>query len=308
MKALRWLPVALLAGLLSVPAMAQDDEGGRRRGGRGGERGERGGERGDRGDRGGDRGGRGGGSMFGGRGGGSMFGGRGGGGSMLGLLSIEEVQKEIKVDEDQLAAVKKLRDGMRGERMDFSKIREASEEERQKMFAEMREKGEKRAKEATEQLEMVLMPGQLDRLREIWIQTMGLTALQNKEIAEELKITSEQTEKIKKAGEEIQTTMREKFQEMREGGGGFSRENFAEMREKMQEMMGTIRKDHEDKVMGVLTSDQKKQFEKMKGEKFEMPERRGGPGGGRPQFGGGQRGQRGGEGGGRGGRPRGEDF
>lgn len=62
------------------------------------------------------------------------------------------------------------------------------------------------------------------------------------------------------------------------------------IREKMQEM----RKEAEGKVLAVLTGDQKKKFEEMKGEPFEMPQRTRTRGGGR-RGGGGQ-----GEGGGRG--------
>ena len=88
-------------------------------------------------------------------------------------------------------------------------------------------------------------------------------------------------------------------------------------RDKMREAFGKVREDIETQVLAVLTASQKTTFEKMKGEKFEMPEglqgggmrggdRGGAPGadGGRGGFGrGGDRGgDRGGRGGDRGGR------
>ena len=101
--------------------------------------------------------------------------------------------------------------------------------------------------------------------------------------------------------------MREFFSKMREDGG---------MEERLKEFQEKMNKD----MIAVLTSEQKKQYEEMKGEEFDMPEGamdrggRGGFGGGRSgdggrgdADGGGGRGGRGGRGdadggGGRGGR------
>ena len=96
--------------------------------------------------------------------------------------------------------------------------------------------------------------------------------------------------------------MREGMRELFTSGGG---------REGMREKIEKMRKDMEGDVLGVLTSDQKKKFEEMKGEKFEMPEgafgrggrggfggRGGGEQGGRGGRGGGEQGGRGGRGGG----------
>ena len=77
------------------------------------------------------------------------------------------------------------------------------------------------------------------------------------------------------------------------GGGGFDRDA-------MRERMETFRKESEEKILAHLSAEQKTAFEGLKGEKFEMPERAfgfgggrgGGPGGGR---GDGGRGRRGGD-------------
>jgi hypothetical protein len=45
----------------------------------------------------------------------------------------------------------------------------------------------------------------------------------------------------------------------------------SELYQKMREM----RSEADEKALGVLTDDQKKAFEEMKGEKFELPERQG---------------------------------
>ena len=279
------LSVALLAFMVT-PAMAQQ----RGQGGQGGRGGAGGGGFGSRG------------------GGGSMFGGRGGGDMTQTLLRIEAIRTELEISPDQEEALTKMQEQGRTERPSAD-FRNMSEEERTEFFTKMRKQAEERNAKMKEQLEEVLFPEQLERLQEINIQLQGIAALRNEDVAKELKITEAQ----KKELEEVQAGMMEKMREgMRElftSGGG---------REGMREKIEKMRKDMEGDVLGVLTSDQKKKFEEMKGEKFEMPEGafgRGGQGGqgGRGGFGGrggGEQGGRGGRGGGeqggRGGRGGGE--
>ena len=279
------LSVALLAFMVT-PAMAQQ----RGQGGQGG------------------RGGAGGGGFGGRGGGGSMFGGRGGGDMTQTLLRIEAIRTELEISPDQEEALTKMQEQGRTERPSGD-FRNMSEEERTEFFTKMRKQAEERNAKMKEQLEEVLFPEQLERLQEINIQLQGIAALRNEDVAKELKITEAQ----KKELEEVQAGMMEKMREgMRElftSGGG---------REGMREKIEKMREDMEGDVLGVLTSDQKKKFEEMKGEKFEMPEGafgRGGQGGqgGRGGFGGrggGEQGGRGGRGGGeqggRGGRGGGE--
>lgn len=266
--------------------------------------------------RGGGRGGQGG---PGGRFGGGGPGGRGGGGDMtMGLLRIEAVREEIELMPDQSDALKKLEEqqqSQRGERPDFD-FRNASEEEREKFFEEQTKKREEAAKKTREQLEEVLFPEQMERLDQIAIQLQGVGALGTEKVQEALKITDAQKEKLAEVQsamrDKMGTMMREMFQNRGQGGdgGGFDRDA---MREKMTE----AREEVEKEILGVLTSDQKKKFEEMKGEKFEMPEGqrfgfgggRGGPGGfggGRGGPGGDRGGRGGGDRGGRGGRPQSE--
>jgi len=117
--------------------------------------------------------------------------------------------------------------------------------------------------------------------------------------------------KLEEVREELSQKMRDQMREL------FSSEN----REGIGEAMGKARKEMEDGILAELTSDQRKEFEEMKGEPFKMPERtgrggfgRGGPGGdrggdrGRGDAGGrGRGGDRGGDGGGRRPRPEAEE-
>lgn len=256
----------------------------------------------------GQRGGQGGGG-FGQRGGtGGGFGQRGGGGGgstqlMFSMLRIDEVKAEIELMPDQDEAVGKITARPEGEqdRGERVNIREMSEEDQKAYFEKRQKEGEERAAKMREQLEEVLLPQQMERLDQIVIQRLGTQALTDARVVKELKITDAQ----KKEMQEVQTKGREEMMaevaKLREGGGGGG--GF----EGMREVFTKMREKGEEKLFGVLTSSQKADFEKMKGEKFEMPEGagrggRGGPGGaGRGGPGGGQGGRGGAGGGGRGG-------
>lgn len=122
-------------------------------------------------------------------------------------------------------------------------------------------------------------------MTEIYIQVAGVAALQDDDIAAELGITEAQKTKMAEIQaanrEEIGAQMRELFQ----SGGD---------REAIQAKMQELRRAADAKVLAVLTPEQQKKFEEMKGKPFAMPEGfgRGGFGPGGP--GGRGRGNRGG--------------
>lgn len=303
MTSLRWktgfLAIALLAFVTS-DVMAQRGGGGRGQGGPGG-----GGRGGQGGPGGGFRGGQGG-------PGGGGFSRRGGGGdTTLGLLSIDAVKEEIELMPDQEDALKKFqekreadREAQRSERPQFD-FRNASEKEREEFFAKRTKEREEENKKVEEQLEEILFPEQMDRLKQIAIQLQGLRALANSKVQEELKVTEKQKEELTGvfdgARDKMRSAMQGLFSNRGDSGGddGGSREDrFAKMRETMEK----VGKEIEGEALDVLTSEQRKKFDEMKGEKFEMPEGQRGFGfGGRGGAGGGAFGGRGGPGGGRGG-------
>lgn len=243
-------------------------------------------------------------------GGGGGFGGT----SRLQLLSIEAIQKELGLEPAQIEAIAKLREELRpmrggegrrpggegrpgGERRpggdrgnnrapeasnsvpaDWYFVQAQDQPRRGQLTPEQIEEIRKQAAERTKQekakLAEILLPNQMKRLNEIYIQQLGTRAFDDAEIAGELKITDEQKASIAKIREESQAAMRELFA----GGGGD--------REAAREKFTAARKETDDKIVAVLTAGQKAQWEEMKGKPFEMPEGArggfGGPGGGAP--------------------------
>ena len=230
-----------------------------------------------RGQRGGGQGGQGRGGPGGGRGG--FFGGRqmGGALALANLLRMEEVRKEVDMDDDVWNAVSDALPNMRD-------LFQADEDERTKALAEANEK-------VKEVLDEVVTPENQRRLMGLLVQQVGNAAAANELIAKEIGLDADGIKKVEAAQEKAGEAMREKMAEMRDGGNfDFS---------KMREMMDENRKEADEAIAKVLSADQKKKLEELKGEKFEFPAQqfggRGGPGGGP----GGGRGQ----GGGRPGRP-----
>ncbi len=176
-------------------------------------------------------------------GGGRGFGGLGGGAMLLGQKSVQE---ELKLSDEQVKQVKELVDKQREAFQGFGDL---SQEERRTKMQEM-------AKTNNEAIAKILKPEQTKRFKQIALQQQvrfGLAnVLNNPETAKELKITDEQKGKL----EEIRNKAREETQ-----GLGFDEEG----RQKRQE----VTKATNEKVMGVLTAEQKAKLKEMQGEPFK---------------------------------------
>ena len=245
-----WLVLATLAiALISASAVAQEDRGRRRPGGMGG--------------------------MM-GRGGGG-----GGAGFLLMLLQNEKVQKEIKLIDVQIEEIKALVEDRRAEmRKRFAELENMDEgerrEKRRQIFRQMQEGAAEQEKKLTKQIEEILVEeGQMKRLNQIAVQLQGSRALNNPKVLEALGITEGQKEQLAKIREEIGQKMRKQMQEAE----GKSQE---ERREMMRTFGAQMGKEVQEKVMGVLTDEQKNKFKELKGKEFKLDpaELRGGGRGG----------------------------
>ena len=105
-------------------------------------------------------------------------------------------------------------------------------------------------------------------MKEIRLQVQGPAALSSKEVAEALKLTDDQVNKIKDLTKSLSDARREAFQA---GGAAKCRQ--------LARNSPRLRTETNEKILAVLTSDQKASFEKMKGAKIDLPA--GGFGGGR---------------------------
>lgn len=180
--------------------------------------------------------------------------GRGGAQLMSGLLSIEEVQKELELTEEQLeevvAPAAQLNDEFRAEVRsimqgggDPSEIADLAKEMRE-------EEAEFIAK---------LNDDQRARLKQLFYQRLGTGVFMDEGAQKELELTDEQKEKIAEAN----TTMREAMMDLRQ----------SEDREAAMEKMQSLQEDLQKTLDSILTEAQTAKLAEMKGEAFEFPQR-----------------------------------
>lgn len=222
-----WIRITMVVGLVFCTAgmvMAQAQPGGRGRGGQPGGRG------------------------------GFPGGGRGG----LTLLTDENVKKDLGITDDQIKKLEEYQAKSREEmRAAFQGLRDLSAEERTAKFQELQKKSTEASAAAEKE---ILLPKQIDRLKQISVQSRlnrGNTsdALASDEIGKELGITDAQKEALKKAQEEADA--------------------------EMQAGMTKLREASRQKILGVLTADQQAKLKSMTGESIQFTRGggRGGPGG-----------------------------
>ncbi len=181
------------------------------------------------------------------------------GGSLLGLLSAEQVQKELKLDDDAIGKIAEVGEKLREEmREQWAGLRDI--EDREKRMAKIIEMGEQYDRNAREQLREMLSREQWRRLYQVRMQVRAVAdSLANRYVASRLELTDEQKEKAAALQKAAREEMFASFRTM----GDLSRE---ERREKYLKM----RADADEKALKLLSDEQKKAFEKMKGEKLEL--------------------------------------
>ncbi len=198
-----------------------------------------------------------------GRGGAGRFG--GGRGGMAMLLRMKPVQDEVKLSADQREKVTKIADdAMEAMRDSFSNLRDASPEERR----EAMEKFAKQSGETDKKITEILKPEQAARVKELSLQLRGVGALSDPEVATALKLTDDQKTKLA----DMAAANRPASGQRGGGGAGASDEDRA--------ARAKARAEREAKTLEVLTADQREQFSKMQGKKFEFPAPQGRPGAG----------------------------
>jgi len=188
------------------------------------------------------------------------------------LLRRPDVQKELKLDGDQQKQVQNVLQELNKQRRDeYAKLRKAGPGNAKNRAQQYRKIREKINAEADKHVEGILERKQIKRLNQIAVQMQGLRALQNPEVAKQLKLTDKQQKKIDELQAERTKKFRQLYQELRNG---------KLQRNKLAEKRAEISKDIDKQIQGVLTKKQTARFKKMKGKEFQLKRpaiRRAGP-------------------------------
>jgi hypothetical protein len=136
------------------------------------------------------------------------------------------------------------------------------EEFREKMPAIMAELN----KELWKDVEGVLKPEQVTRVKQIGLQAMGVRAFSDKATADKLKLTDDQKEKIKTLTDDMQKEQMELGQGLFTPGEPPDQDKLKEFQKKSSELT----KKTFGKVKDVLKDDQKKLWSEMTGKEFDV--------------------------------------
>jgi len=168
--------------------------------------------------------------------------------SALGLLAIPDVQKELKLSEDQLSKLKdSLNTVMDKHKDDITKLQQLPPEEQKKKMMVINE-------EHNKAVAGVLDAKQWKRYKQIQWQLDPIGSLQDPDLQKELKLSDEQKKKI----DGFFNDANKKVQEMMKN------------RETSREKYQTVVKDLEKKTNDVLTEDQQKNLKELKGPSFQF--------------------------------------
>lgn len=181
--------------------------------------------------------------------GGGRFGGRMFQVPVASLTQLEVVQKDLKLTDEQLEKLAELNDDLNERRRELFQPggdRDA-----------FREKWAKLNEDAAAGVNDILDDDQEKRARELYIQANGPAVLLDETVSEPLKVTGEQQEQLR----EVLAASRDEF--MNAGLRDMDQEEAAE---KVKELFAS----RDEKLLAVLTEEQRDQFGKMQGEKIEI--------------------------------------
>jgi Spy/CpxP family protein refolding chaperone len=176
-------------------------------------------------------------------------GGFGGPVSMVQLATVDKVQDALKLKDDQKEKVAKINDELRDERRKL--LEDGGTPDREKM--------QKMQDASQSKLNEVLDEGQQKRLMGIFVQVAGAGAVMNPVIAKELEITDEQKTKLREAMGAMFGGRGGRAGRDGKGEGKADGQSFADRRAKMDK-----------EISAVLTADQQKKLESLKGEKVDI--------------------------------------
>jgi hypothetical protein len=209
--------------------------------------------------------------------------------SYLGLLRIDVVKEDLKITDAQQEEIDRIAEEARNApRGEFNFDPDATEEERAQQFAAIQEARNAREQETRSKLAGVLDETQNARLFGIWVQRAGPDALTNEDLVTRLELTDDQKQQIAAIREEQRQAFRPRGDRPQPAEGerppegdrpegdrpegdrprGDGENPFARFAE--------MRRQNEEKIMAVLTDEQKATLDEIKGTAIEFPQ---------PQFG-----------------------
>lgn len=166
------------------------------------------------------------------------------------LATLEAVQAELKLNEEQVKIAKQLNEQLNSGRREVFQGGDF-----ETMRAELRKLEAKLATKLDEKLD----DGQKQRLTEVFIQSNGPNALSDKVVSETLSITEEQSKKLAGINDTNWQDMFDMFQDFQSMSD-----------EERSETVAEYLKTSDKRLLDALTAEQREQFTKLHGKKLEV--------------------------------------
>jgi hypothetical protein len=186
---------------------------------------------------------------------GQNFGGFIGGGTSM-LLGNPDVHKELKLNEDQSAKAREVSVSLfKKSKDEFAKFKDLTADQRREKFQELNKNTEM---EINKSLKDVFTADQLKRLKQLDVQWRGVSAFMDPEIQKSLKLSEQQTAKLKAINNDVGAEMTK----ARKDGKAPPKEAMTKMEE--------LRRDGVKKATATLNAEQLKAWKELTGEPFEF--------------------------------------
>lgn len=190
-------------------------------------------------------------------------------------LLTEPVQKELGLTPEQKEKLKDARrkalGTMRDEpKIDRAKLRDMAPEEREKVQQEIAKRNAERAEQVRKQIEEILTPQQAEQLKDIKFRQVAVGMLSTGQMPEQIELTDEQRQKLRKIQEEMQSKMMQLQREIEE-----QQQKLRKIQEEMQSKLMQLQRESQDKTLGVLTPEQTKKLKELTGNNSSGGERAG---------------------------------
>ena len=208
------------------------------------------------------------------RGGGNRMMRMGGGGaaSTSMMINRQDVQKDIKLTTDQKMKIDKIMAEATQERQDMmQELRGSGGGGGRPDMSAIRSKFEKMQKKYDDKILAVLDDKQKTRIEQIKLQLSGARILMDSKFQKKLGLKVAQKKKIEELKQAQQDAMQEIFQKMR---------NQEIERDEVRSLMEKNNKIMDAELLKILTAEQKKKFDGMKGPEFKADPNQGRRGGG----------------------------
>lgn len=197
----------------------------------------------------------------------------GGGGfvpSAYGVVGTsEDLQKELKISDEQKTKLKEAMEPINKKRMELVPRGQGGQQQTDEQRKERTEKMAKLTEETKAAVGTVLNAEQAKRLGQIDYQMMGMAAYSNAEVQKKMSFTDAQKETVKATVEAYRKDREELNKDMPRRSQQPSDEDLKKLAD-LRKKGVALSKEAEEKIVEVLTAEQKKIWTDMIGEKVDV--------------------------------------